>query len=54
MLVVFVRARRARQPRHRAYSLQGALGWALAPLAWLCGIPWSEAQAAGLFSAPRL
>jgi CNT family concentrative nucleoside transporter len=29
------------------YTLQGALGWALAPLAWLAGIPWSEAQAAG-------
>jgi CNT family concentrative nucleoside transporter len=23
------------------------LGWGLAPLAWLCGIPWAEAQAAG-------
>jgi CNT family concentrative nucleoside transporter len=23
------------------------LGWALAPLAWLAGIPWSEAPAAG-------
>jgi CNT family concentrative nucleoside transporter len=23
------------------------LGWALAPLAWLAGISWSEAQAAG-------
>jgi CNT family concentrative nucleoside transporter len=29
------------------YTLQGALGWALAPLAWLAGIPWSEARAAG-------
>jgi CNT family concentrative nucleoside transporter len=29
------------------YSLQGLLGVALAPLAWLCGVPWSEAQAAG-------
>src|SRR3954465_5257690 len=29
------------------YSLQGALGWALAPLAWLAGVPWSEAPAAG-------
>ncbi len=29
------------------YTLQGMLGWALAPLAWLAGIPWSEAQAAG-------
>ena len=30
------------------YTLQGLLGWALAPLAWLAGIPWSEAQAAGM------
>ena len=28
-------------------SLQLLLGWLLAPLAWLAGIPWSEAQAAG-------
>ena len=33
---------------HRAATtLQGLLGWALAPLAWLAGMPWSEAQAAG-------
>jgi CNT family concentrative nucleoside transporter len=29
------------------YTVQGILGWALAPLAWLAGIPWSEARAAG-------
>jgi len=29
------------------YTLQGLLGWALAPLAWLAGIPWSEARSAG-------
>jgi CNT family concentrative nucleoside transporter len=29
------------------YTLQGMLGWLLAPLAWLAGIPWAEAQAAG-------
>jgi CNT family concentrative nucleoside transporter len=28
-------------------TLQRMLGWILAPLAWLSGIPWSEAQAAG-------
>jgi len=28
-------------------SLQRALGWALAPLAWLLGIPWAEATTAG-------
>jgi CNT family concentrative nucleoside transporter len=29
------------------YSLQGILGWVLAPLAWLAGVPWAEAQAGG-------
>ena len=29
------------------YTLQAMLGWVLAPLAWLAGIRWSEAQAAG-------
>lgn len=28
-------------------SLQRLLGWLMAPLAWLMGIPWSEAAAAG-------
>ncbi len=28
-------------------SLQRILGWLMAPLVWLIGIPWSEAQAAG-------
>lgn len=28
-------------------SLERAFGWALAPLCWLLGIPWSEAPAAG-------
>jgi CNT family concentrative nucleoside transporter len=30
-----------------ALTLQRMLGWALAPLAWLIGVPWSEAPAAG-------
>ena len=30
------------------YTLQGMLGWALAPLAWLAGVPWAEAQAGGM------
>jgi len=30
-----------------ALTLERMLGWLLAPLAWLCGIPWAEAQAAG-------
>ncbi len=29
------------------YTLQGALGWALAPLAWLAGISWDDARPAG-------
>jgi CNT family concentrative nucleoside transporter len=29
-------------------TLQGLLGWALAPLAWLAGVPWAEAQAGGM------
>jgi len=29
------------------YTLQAMFGFLLAPLAWLAGIPWSEAQAAG-------
>ena len=29
------------------YTLQGILGWALAPLAWLAGIPWDEARQGG-------
>jgi CNT family concentrative nucleoside transporter len=28
-------------------TLQRALGWAMAPICWLMGIPWSEAVAAG-------
>lgn len=29
------------------WSLQRLLGWAMAPLAWLAGIPWAEAGTAG-------
>ena len=28
-------------------TLERILGWVLAPLAWACGVPWSEAQVAG-------
>jgi concentrative nucleoside transporter, CNT family len=28
-------------------TLQGIFGWAMAPIVWLTGIPWSEAQTAG-------
>jgi CNT family concentrative nucleoside transporter len=47
MLVVFVALVTLVNLVIAPYSLQGALGWALAPLAWLCGVPWNEAQAAG-------
>ena len=29
------------------HTLQGLLGWVLAPLAWLAGVPWAEAGAGG-------
>ena len=47
MLVVFVALVTLVNIVIAPYTLQGLLGWALAPLAWLAGIPWSEAQAAG-------
>jgi len=47
MLVVFVALVALVNLVIAPYSLQGALGWALEPLAWLCGIPWSEAKVAG-------
>ncbi len=47
MLVVFVALVTLVNIVIAPYSLQGALGWALAPLAWLAGVPWSEAQVAG-------
>jgi concentrative nucleoside transporter, CNT family len=30
------------------YTLQGMLGWVLAPLAWLAGVPWAEARVGGM------
>jgi CNT family concentrative nucleoside transporter len=47
MLVVFVALVALINLIIAPYSLQGLLGWALAPLAWLCGVPWSEARAGG-------
>jgi CNT family concentrative nucleoside transporter len=47
MLVVFVALVALVNLVIAPYSLQGALGWVLAPLAWLCGIPWAEARVAG-------
>ena len=30
-----------------AYTLQGVFGWLMAPVVWLTGVPWAEAQTAG-------
>jgi len=47
MLLVFVALVALANLVIAPYSLQGALGWLLAPLAWLAGVPWREAGAAG-------
>jgi CNT family concentrative nucleoside transporter len=47
MLLVFVALVALANLIIAPYTLQGALGWLLAPLAWLAGVPWSEARAAG-------
>jgi CNT family concentrative nucleoside transporter len=48
MLVVFVALVTLANLIVAPYTLQGLLGWILAPLAWLAGVPWSEAQAGGM------
>jgi CNT family concentrative nucleoside transporter len=47
MLVVFVALVALANFAIAPYTLQGLLGWLFAPLAWLCGLPWSEARAGG-------
>jgi len=47
MLVVFVALVALVNLVIAPYSLQRLLGWALAPLAWLAGLSWDEARAAG-------
>ena len=47
MLVVFVALVALVNLVISPYSLQAMLGWALAPLAWLAGVSWNEAAAAG-------
>jgi CNT family concentrative nucleoside transporter len=47
MLVVFVSLVALVNLVIAPYSLQGLLGVLLAPLAWLAGVPWSEANEAG-------
>jgi len=34
-------------PTGKALTLQGVLGWIMAPVVWLVGVPWSEAHVAG-------
>jgi CNT family concentrative nucleoside transporter len=47
MLVVFVALVALINLLIAPYTLQSALGWLLAPLAWLAGISWTDARAAG-------
>jgi CNT family concentrative nucleoside transporter len=47
MLIVFVALVALVNLLISPYSLQGLLGWLLAPLAWLAGIDWRDARAAG-------
>jgi len=47
MLVVFVALVTLVNLVLAPHSLQGMLGWLLAPLAWLAGVPWSEARTGG-------
>ena len=54
MLVVFVALVALVNLAIAPYTLQGALGWVLAPLAWLAGIPWERGARRRLAcSAPR-
>jgi CNT family concentrative nucleoside transporter len=48
MLIVFVAVVTLINLAIAPYTLQGAVGWVLAPLAWLAGVPWAEAHAGGM------
>ena len=48
MLIVFVAIVTLVNLVIEPYTLQGAIGWLLAPLAWLAGVPWAEARAGGM------
>lgn len=48
MLVVFVALVALANMIVAPYTLQQGLGVLLAPLAWLCGVPWAEAQTGGM------
>jgi len=47
MLIVFVALVTLVNLIIAPYTLQGAIGWLLTPLAWLAGIPWDEARVGG-------
>jgi CNT family concentrative nucleoside transporter len=47
MLIVFVALVTLVNLIIAPYSLQGAVGWLLTPLAWLAGLPWAEARIGG-------
>ena len=53
MLVVFVALVALVNLVIAPYTLQGALGWLLAPLAWLAGIPGARRAPRARCSAPR-
>jgi CNT family concentrative nucleoside transporter len=53
MLVVFVALVTLVNFILAPYTLQGLLGWLLAPLAWLAGVPWAEARAGGNLLATK-
>jgi len=48
MLVVFVALVTLVNLVIAPWKLQEMLGWALAPLAWMAGLPWEEAKAGGM------
>jgi concentrative nucleoside transporter, CNT family len=54
MLVVFVALVTLVNLAISPYTLQGMLGWALAPLAWLAGVSWAEAQAGGMLLGTKI
>ncbi|HEX5041890.1 MAG TPA: nucleoside transporter C-terminal domain-containing protein [Candidatus Polarisedimenticolaceae bacterium] len=53
MLIVFVALVTLVNLVLAPYSLQGGLGWALSPLAWLAGVPWGEAHRGGQLLATK-
>ncbi len=53
MLLVFVALVTLANALIAPYTLQGLLGWALAPLAWLAGVPWGEARTGGNLLATK-